>query len=101
MKGVKNSWRSACISPLITLFPVGRKSLFEPISQVRPNNLRGSSNNIFIRRPETDAARKSFGYRGAVLWNGLPSEIILKYRCQQFRTHTLQAFLSALADQKS
>ena len=95
MKGVKNSWRSACISPLITLFPVGLKS------QVRPDNLRGSSNNIFIRRPETDAARKSFGYRGAVLWNGLPSEIILKYRCQQSRTHTLHAFLSALADQKS
>ena len=34
-----------------------------------------NSNNIFIRRPETDATRKSFGYRGAVLWNGLPSEI--------------------------
>ena len=72
MKGVKNSWRSACISPLITLFPVGLKSLFEPISQVRPNNLRGSSNNIFIRRPETDADRKQEEFRlswcSAVEW---------------------------------
>ena len=56
------------------LFPVGLKSLFEPISQVHAYNFRGSSNNIFIRRPETDAARKSFIYRGAVLWNGLPNE---------------------------
>ena len=47
-------------------------------------NLRGSSNIsglrikilifFFIRRPETDAARKSFSYRGAALWNGLPNE---------------------------
>ena len=46
------------------------------ISQVHAYNLRGSSNNIFIRRPETDAARKSLSYRGAVLWNGtgLPNE---------------------------
>ena len=56
------------------LFPVGLKSLFEPISQVHAYNLRGSSNNIFIRRLETDAARKSFSYRGAVLWSGLPNE---------------------------
>ena len=43
-------------------FPVGLKSLFEPtgILQVHAYNLRSSSNNIFIRRPETDAARKSF-----------------------------------------
>ena len=53
------------------LFPVGLKSLFE---QVHAYNLRGSSNNIFIRRPETGAARKSFSYQGAVLWNGLPNE---------------------------
>ena len=31
---------------------------------------------IFIRRPGTDAARSSFGYRGERLWNGLPNEII-------------------------
>ena len=37
-------------------------------------NFRGSANIIFIRKPETDAARKSFSYRGAVLWNGLPNE---------------------------
>ena len=56
------------------LFPVGLTSLFKPISQVHTYNLRGSSNNTFIRRSETDAARKSFSYRDAVLWNGLPNE---------------------------
>ena len=56
------------------LFPVGLKSLFEPVPQVHAYNLRGSSNNIFDRRPETDAARNSFCYRGALLWNGLPNE---------------------------
>ena len=42
------------------LVPVGLKSLFEPISQVHAYTLRGSSNNIFIRTPETDATRNSF-----------------------------------------
>ena len=28
-----------------------------------------------VRRPKTDAARKSFSYRGAVLWNGLLMKI--------------------------
>ena len=37
------------------LVPVGLKSLFEPISQVHAYTIEGSSNNIFIRTPETDA----------------------------------------------
>ena len=52
------------------LVPVGLKSLFEPILQVHAYTLGGSSNNIFIRTPETDATRNSFCYSGAVLWNG-------------------------------
>ena len=51
------------------LVPVGQKSLFEPISQVHAYTLRGSSNNIFIRTPETNATRNSYCYSGAVLWN--------------------------------
>ena len=54
---------AVCIYKSINnLFLIGLKSLFEPISQVHVYKLRGSSNNIFIRRPETDAARKSFSY---------------------------------------
>ena len=62
---------AVCVYKAINnLVLVGLKSLFEPISQVHAYNLRGSSNNIFIRRPETDATRDGFCYRGAVLWNG-------------------------------
>ena len=55
VKGAKSSWRSALISPFNKLVPVGLKSLFEPISQVHAYTLGGSSNNIFIPTPETDA----------------------------------------------
>ena len=66
------------------LFPVGLKTLFEPISQVHAYNLRGSLNNIFIRRLETEA-EKSFGYRGAVLWNGLLNETKMQPSITSFK----------------
>ena len=75
----------------INLSPVGLKSLFEPISQVHAYNLRGSSNNIFIRRPETDAARKSFNYRGVVLWNGLPNETKTQPSINSFKNSLIKS----------
>ena len=57
------------------LFPTGLKSIFESTSPIHSYNLRGSSNNIFIQRLQTDPPRKSFSYRSAVLWNSLPNEI--------------------------
>ena len=67
---------AVCVYKTINnLFPTGLKSLFEPTSQIHSYNLRGSLNNIFIQRPQNDAPKKSFSYRGAVLWNSLPNEV--------------------------
>jgi hypothetical protein len=33
------------------------------------------SHSMFTPRPRTEAGKRSFGYRGAVLWNDLPDEI--------------------------
>ena len=37
-------------------------------------NLRGTQHNLFTPRPNTEALRKSFRYRGAVTWNSLSVE---------------------------
>ena len=38
-------------------------------------NVRGASNNVFVLRPRTEAAKRAFSYGGggggAVIWNGL------------------------------
>ena len=36
--------------------------------------LRGAQHNLFIPRPNTEALKKSFRYRGAVTWNSLSAE---------------------------
>ena len=36
-------------------------------------NLRNSDNKLAIPLPRTNYYKTSFGYRGAVLWNSLPS----------------------------
>ena len=50
--------------------------MFKPTSVVHSYNVRGASNNIFVPRPRTEAAKRAFSYRGAVMWNGL--ENVLK-----------------------
>ena len=48
-----------------------------------------ASNNIFVPRPRTEAAKRAFSYRGAVMWNGL--ENVLKDEIN------LNSFKSALS----
>ena len=50
--------------------------MFKPTSVVHFYNVRGASNNIFVPRPRTEAAKRAFSYREAVMWNGL--ENVLK-----------------------
>ena len=56
---------------LNNLYPESLKNMFKPTS-----NVWGASNNIFVPRPRTEAAKRAFSYRGAVMWNGL--ENVLK-----------------------
>ena len=44
--------------------------MFKPTSRVHSYNVRGASNNAFVPRPSTEAAKRAFSYRGAVMWNG-------------------------------
>ena len=43
-------------------------------NSIHGHNMRGSQHNLFIPRPYTEAFKKSFWYRGAVLWNSLSVE---------------------------
>ena len=38
-------------------------------------SIRTSENILQIPKPRTNFLKRSFGYSGAVLWNGLPSEL--------------------------
>ena len=48
-------------------YPEGISAMFDSTASVHSHNLRGSSNNIFIPRPRTEAGKRAFSYRGAVL----------------------------------
>ena len=49
--------------------------MFDSTASVHSQNLRESSNNIFIPKRRTEAGKRAFSYRGAVLWNSLPSDL--------------------------
>ena len=51
---------------------------------VHKHNLRGSCHDIFVPRPLTEARKKSFSYRGAVVWNSLPEEAKSGQNLMQF-----------------
>ena len=67
------------------IFPEELNSIFEATSQIHSYNLRGSTSNIYIPRPKMEAGKRSFGYRGAVLWNGLPETVRNKPTVLTFR----------------
>ena len=48
------------------IIPEGLESVFESTSNVHSYDLRGSCKNIFIPRPRTEAAKRSFSYHGAL-----------------------------------
>ena len=57
------------------LVPVYLSQLFAKTSDVHRYNLRNSEHNLFIPRPNTEALKKSFSYRGALLWDGLSEHL--------------------------
>ena len=52
----------------------GTKKKFANTNTIHRHNLRGAQHNLFIPRPNTEALKKSFRYRGAVTWNSLSAE---------------------------
>ena len=57
---------------LHNLSPIRLTSIFKTTSSVHSHNLRNSKYNLFVPRPSTEAGKRSFQYRGSVLWNSLP-----------------------------
>ena len=60
--------------------------MFQPTSVVHFYNVRGASNNIFVPRPRTEAAKRAFSYRGAVMWNGLENVLKDKINLNSFNS---------------
>ena len=47
---------------------------FSRIDTIHNHSLRTSSLNVFVPRPQSEALKQSFSYRGAIAWNSLSSE---------------------------
>ena len=60
-------------------------NMFKPTSGVHSYNVRGASKNIFVPTPRTEAAKRAFSYRGAVMWNGLENETRRRDKSQLFQ----------------
>ena len=63
---------------LHNLYPEGLKNMLKSTSRVHLHNVRGSSNNVFVPRPRTEAAKRAFSYRGgggAIMWNGVGNKL--------------------------
>ena len=76
-KDALNSSQSISVfKSLNNLYPESLKSMFKPTSGVYSYNVRGASNNVFVPRIRTEAAKRTFSYWGTVMWNGL--ENVLK-----------------------
>ena len=63
--------KSLMFKTVNNLVPEYLSDKFASINTIHRHNLRGAQHNLFIPRPNTEALKKSFRYRGAVTWNSL------------------------------
>ena len=70
------------------LVPEYLSDKFANVNTIHRHNLRGAQHNLFTSRPNTEAFKKSFRYRGAVTWNSLSAEAE--------QAPTLNSFYSAI-----
>ena len=70
------------------LVPEYLSDKFANVNTIHRHNLRSAQHNLFIPRPNTEALKKSFCYRGAVTWNSLSAEAK--------QATTLNSFYSAI-----
>ena len=86
-------WRSKQLKSLMfktanNLAPEYLSDKFTSVNTIHRHNLRGTQHNLFIPRPNTEALKKGFRYRGALTWNGLSVEAK--------QVTTLNSFYSAI-----
>ena len=64
--------------PLNNLYPESLKNMFKQTSRVHSYNVRGASKNVFVPKPQAEAAKRAFSYRGQSC--GMAWKICLKTR---------------------
>ena len=80
--------KSLMFKTVNNLVPEYLSDKFASVNTIHRHNLRGAQHNLFIPRPNTEALKKSFRYRGAVTWNSLSAEAK--------QATTLNSFYSAI-----
>ena len=60
---------------------------FNRTSVIHRHNLRNTNLNLFVPRPNKEALKKSFSYRGAVLWNSLTPQAKQATTLEAFKTY--------------
>ena len=85
---VNLDWNACSMFNMLLVRNICSYSSYQPVLKC-VYNVRGAWNNVFIPRPCTQAAKRAFNYRGAVMWNGL--ENVLKDEIN------LNSFKSALS----
>ena len=50
------------------------RDIFQNVSDVHSYDLRNSSMNLYIPKPNLETGKHSLHYRGSVLWNKIPAE---------------------------
>ena len=69
---------------LNNLTPLHMQNMFS--SRKVSYNIRNTENILQVPKPRTDYLKRSFGYSGAILWNGLPSELREPLSLAAFKT---------------
>ena len=80
--------KSLMFKTVNNLVPEYLSDKFAKVNTIHRHNLRGAQLNLFIPRPNTEALKKGFRYRGAVTWNSLSAEAK--------QATTLNSFYSAI-----
>ena len=68
------------------------KDLFRKKYKTRQSafNLRNSETDSMLAKPKTEFLKRTFGYRGATLWNNLPQELKLAESISSFKRQIQQ-----------
>ena len=79
---------------LHNLAPRHLQRLFQGIGTKHSYSLRNSEYSLMVPKPQTEMFRRSFGYRGAVLWNSLPTSLQSACTLDEFKTRLKQYFIN-------
>ena len=69
------------------------KDLFRKKYETHQNNtlnLRNSETDLMLAKPKTEFLKRTFGYRGATLWDNLPQELKLAESVSSFKRQIQQ-----------